>query len=133
MAVRVAWISIAPVKGLALAQRKEVLLEPFGVRENRRFHLIGEDGRLLNGKQLGPLVQIAADWDEAAGTLALRFPDGSVAAGEVELGGRVATSFYSRREVEGRLVVGPWADALSSFLGLELRLVQPDRPGAGVD
>ena len=27
MAARVAWISVAPVKGLALAQRDEVLLE----------------------------------------------------------------------------------------------------------
>ena len=133
MAARIAWISIAPVKGLALAHRDEVVLDPFGVRENRRFHLIGEDGRLLNGKQLGQLVQIAADWDEAAGTLALRFPGGTVTAGEVDLGERVATSFYARREVEGRVVIGPWADALSSFLGLELRLVQPDRPGAAVD
>ncbi len=44
MAARVAWISVAPVKALALAQLDEVLVEPFGVRENRRFHLIGEDG-----------------------------------------------------------------------------------------
>src|SRR5438128_9057264 len=50
MPARVAWISLAPVKGLALAQVEEVLVEPFGVRDNRRFHLIGEDGRLLNGK-----------------------------------------------------------------------------------
>jgi MOSC domain-containing protein len=130
---RVAWISVAPVKALALAQREEVLLEPFGVRENRRFHLIGEDGRLLNGKQLGTAVQVEADWDEAARTLALRFPDGSVVEGEVELGGPVATSFYGKREVEGRLVVGPWAEALSSFAGRPLRLVQPTQPGGGLD
>jgi uncharacterized protein YcbX len=30
-------------------------------------------------------------------------------------------------------VVGPWAEALSSFLGLELRLVQAELPGAGLD
>jgi uncharacterized protein YcbX len=133
MAARVAWISIAPVKGLALAQVDDVLVEPFGVRENRRFHLIGEDGRLLNGKQLGPLVQVAAAWDEQARTLALHFPDGSVVSGEVELTGPVTTSFYGKRDVEGRLVEGPWSSALSSFVGPPLRLVQPDRPGAGLD
>ena len=133
MPARVAWISIAPVKGLAVTQLEEVLLEPFGVRENRRFHLIGEDGRLLNGKQLGPIVRVTADWDEATGTLELRFPDGSVVAGEVELGKPVTTGFYGRREVEGRLVVGPWAEALSSFVGQPLRLVQPAEPGWGVD
>jgi uncharacterized protein YcbX len=120
------------VKGLALAHREEVFLEPFGVRENRRFHLIGEDGRLLNGKQLGPLVQISAEWDEATRVLALVFPDGTTAAATVELGQPVVTKF-SGREVHGRIAIGPWADALSAFLGLEVRLVQPDRPGAGVD
>ena len=133
MAPRVAWITVAPVKGLALVHRDTVRLEPFGVRENRRFHLIGEDGRLLNGKQLEPLVQVTPAWDEDAGTLALRFPGGGVVAGEVELGEAVVTNFYGRRDVEGRLVVGPWADALSSFVGLPVRLVQPVEPGAGLD
>ena len=138
MDARVAWISVAPVKGLALAQREEVLLEPSGVREDRRFHVIGEDGRLLNGKQLGELFRVGADWDEETRTLALRFPDGSLAEAVVELAEPVTTSFYGR-DREGRLVDGPWADALSSFAGRPLRLVQPaerggglDRPGGGV-
>jgi MOSC domain-containing protein len=130
---RVAWISLAPVKGLALAPVGDVLLERCGVRENRRFHLIGEDGRLLNAKQIGPLLQVAAAWNEEASTLALRFPDGSVLSAEVELGEPVTTSFYGKRDVEGRLVLGPWSDALSSFAGRPLRLVRPDRAGAGLD
>ena len=133
MPPRVAWITVAPVKGLALLHLESVRLELFGVRENRRFYLIGEDGRLLNGKHLAPLVQIRAEWDEAAGTLALGFPDGNILAGEIELGDAVSTSFYGRREVEGRLVVGPWSDAISSFVGRRLRLVQPRELGAGVD
>jgi uncharacterized protein len=133
MAPRISWITVAPVKGLALVHRDAVRLEPFGVRENRRFHLIGEDGRLLNGKQLAPLVQVTPEWDEDSGTLALRFPDGSVVKDKVALGRAVATSFYGKRDVEGRVVVGPWADALSSFVGRPLRLVQPREPGAGLD
>jgi uncharacterized protein YcbX len=129
----VAWISIAPVKGLALQHRESVRLEHFGVRENRRFHLIGEDGRLLNGKQLAPLVRISAEWDEDSGTLALGFPDGNVLEGEVELGDTVSTSFYGRRHVEGRVIDGPWSNALSEFVGQPLRLVQPTEIGAGVD
>jgi uncharacterized protein YcbX len=128
----IVWISIAPVKGLALTHRQEITLEPFGARENRRFHLIGEDGRLLNGKQLGPLVQISADWDEETNVLALHFPDGTSTVAAVELGQPVVTKFYGR-DVHGHLVLGPWADALSAFLGLELRLVQPDVPGTGND
>jgi uncharacterized protein YcbX len=132
MAARIAWITVAPVKGMALEQRREVQLEPFGVLENRRFHVVGEGGRLLNGKQLGELQQIAASWDGETDRLTFGFPDGSAADGAVELGEPVTTNFYGR-EVEGRLVVGPWSDALTSFVGRDLRLVQAARPGGGLD
>ncbi len=112
----VAWITIAPVKALALVQRDEVELEPFGVRDNRRFHLVDEDGRLVNGKTIGPLVGVVPDYDAASGRLALRFPDGSVVAGSVEHGEPVATTI-SRRPVAARLVQGPWAEALSAAAG----------------
>jgi len=129
----VAWIHVAPVKGLAIVERDEVFVEPFGVRENRRFHLIGEEGRLLNAKQLGPLVRVAAEWDEDIRRLTLVFPDGSRTAGVVELGEAVSTNFYGQRNVEGRIVDGPWSDALSEFVGSPLRLVQAVEPGAGND
>ena len=132
MPARVAWISIAPVKGLALMHVDEVLLESFGVRENRRFHLIGDRGRLLNGKQLSALVRVSADWNEDMRTLVLRFPDGSSVTGTVELGERVVTTFYGR-EVPGRVVVGPWTEALTSFVGRNLQLVQAEEVCAGLD
>jgi uncharacterized protein YcbX len=132
MAASVAWIFVAPVKGMALARREEVRLERFGIREDRRFHLIGEDGRLLNGKQLAPLVQISTSWDEDAATLSLSLPDGAVVAGAVELGEAVSTTFYGR-QVEGRIVLGPWAEVLSSFVGRPLRLVQAREPSAATD
>jgi MOSC domain-containing protein len=129
---RVCWITVAPVKGMALVHRDEVLVERFGVRENRRFHVVGEGGRMLNGKQLGELQQITPIWDEDDGTLLLRFPDGSVAEGRVEVDGPVTTMFYGR-EVEGRMVRGPWSDALTSFVGRDLQLVQAVTPGDAVD
>jgi uncharacterized protein len=132
VSVSVVWIFVAPVKGMALARREEVRLEPFGVHEDRRFHLIGEDGRLLNGKQLAPLVQITPEWNEETRALSLRLPGGTVVAGEVELGEPVTTSFYGR-QVEGRLVTGPWSEALSSFVGRPLRLVQARDPSAATD
>jgi MOSC domain-containing protein len=132
MSGRVAWIHVSPVKGMAIEPRSEVLLERFGVRDNRRFHVIGEGGRLLNGKQLGELQQVTATWDEDTGRLTFRFPDGTVADGTVELDGTVTTTFYGR-EVEGCLVAGPWSEALSSFARRELRLVQATTPGAGLD
>ena len=132
MTGRVGWISIAPVKGLALAHPGEVLLEPFGVRENRRFYLVDGEGRLRNGKHLGRLVRVVPAYDEEANTLRLVFPDGDVVDGEVGVGEPVTTVFYGR-PVAGRLVSGPWSERLSEFAGTSLRLVQAERPGGGMD
>jgi uncharacterized protein YcbX len=128
----VAWITIAPVKSLALVHRDEVELEQFGVRENRRFFLVDDDGRMINGKVIGPLVRVVPNYDDEVGHLALRFPDGSVVEGVVDIGAHVTTRI-SRREVRGRIVEGPWSEALSQLAGRSLRLVRSERPGDGSD
>jgi uncharacterized protein len=128
----VAWITIAPVKGLGLVHRDEVQLEPFGVRENRRFYLVDDDGRMVNGKVVGTLVGVVPEYDETVGRLTLRFPDGSNVADDVVVGEGATTSFFGR-PVTGRIVEGPWSKALSELAGLSLRLVQTERPGDGPD
>jgi uncharacterized protein len=126
------WISIAPVKGLALAHPREVSLEPYGVAENRRFYLVDEEGRRYGLIRDGRLVQVEAETDAEGARLSLRFPDGSVVAGEVEPGPPVTTDFYGQ-PVDGRFVEGPWAEALSAHAGRTVRLVRAERPGGGVD
>jgi uncharacterized protein YcbX len=125
----VARISIAPVKGLALVETDEVMLEQTGVAANRRFHLVDANGRRYNQLRNGALVQIRPEYEGER--LALRFPDGTVADGDVALGDEITTDFYGR-PVTGRLVEGPWSAALSQWAGRDLRLVQSD-PGAAVD
>ena len=127
----VAHISIAPVKGLALVHPQRVMLERTGVRENRRFHVVDADGRRYNQLRNGALVQIKQAYDEARQRLTLTFPDGSTADGHIALGADVTTDFYGH-PVTGRLVEGPWSDALSRWAGRPLRLVQSP-PGAAVD
>ena len=94
---------------MASVARSEVDLTERGVESNRRYYLIS-GWRLYNGKDFGPLVRVAPEADD--GTLRLRFPDGREVDGEVELGEPVKTNFWGR-PVNGRLVHGPWADALS--------------------
>jgi uncharacterized protein len=130
----VSWLSVAPVKGLALTQRDELTLEAFGALENRRFHLLDERGRFVNGltRLERSLFPVTPYWDPEADTLALTFPDGSVADGRIELGEAVSTWFYNRDE-PGRIVQGPWAEALSEYAGRGLRLARTDWPGRAVD
>jgi hypothetical protein len=129
----VSWLSIAPVKGLALVRPDELQLGRAGVAENRRFYLVDADGRQFGLLRNGLLVQVRPAYDAAADRLTLRFPDGSDADGEVKLGEPVTTAFGGGRPVSGRVVVGPWSEAISAHAGRPLRLVKTDRPGEGVD
>ena len=125
-------IAYSPVKALALGFYDEVELELTGVRDNRRFHLITESGRLVNGKVAGKLVQVVATNDLDSTSLSLRFPDATVVEGGIRLGGATVTDFWGS-PVAGRLVEGPFSEALSEFVGKQLRLVRADNPGAGSD
>jgi uncharacterized protein YcbX len=129
---RVASISIAPVKGLALRQVGEVEVGPNGVADNRRLHLVDAAGRLVNGKSSMRLSLVASRLDRAAGTLALEFPGGEVVAGALALGEPFETVFFGR-PAAGRVVVGPWAAALAEFSGIELRMIMADEEGAAGD
>jgi uncharacterized protein YcbX len=127
---RVAWIATAPVKGLRLALRDDALLERSGIEGDRAFYLVDADGRLTNAKRAGGLLRATAEAKN--GRLRVSLPDGSVVDGEVELGEGTETDFYGR-PVQGRIVHGPWAEALSELAGLRLTLVRADEPGAGLD
>jgi MOSC domain-containing protein len=124
-------INVAPVKALGLVHPDEVLLERTGVADNRRFHVVDEGGRRYNQLRNGRLVQIRPVYDAAAGRLALVFPDETVADGTVALGDAITVDFYGR-PVQGRVVEGPWSDALSRWAGRPLRLVVSE-PGLAVD
>src|SRR5918996_642302 len=84
MAATVAWISVAPVKGLRLQQRDEALLTEDGVPGDRAFFVIDERGAMVSATRLGCLVAVIAEHD--GDRLSLRFPDGGDVAGQVELG-----------------------------------------------
>jgi len=136
MSARVVRISIAPVKSLALVHPDEVQLEHGGVVGNRRFWLRDERGALYAGKRDGRMMQIHPEWDEATRRLALTFPDGERVEGTVEVGEPVAAELY-RVPRTSRRVIGPWQDAISSFVGRPLELLWADAdavdrtPGGG--
>ena len=132
MSGSVSWITYAPVKGLRLQSVDEVELGPTGAPGDRRFHLVAEDGRLINGKFAAQLFQVSAESDPEGTSLELRFPDGSMLRRDVQLGDAVETNFYGR-PVQGHVVNGSFAAALSDLAGMQLRLVRVDEPGAGID
>jgi len=127
----VSWLTIAPVKGLALVEVEELLLAREGVAENRRFYLVDADGQRYGLLRDGKLGLVRQAYDAARERLELAFPDGSVVSGEVDVDGEVTTDFYGR-PVTGRLVRGPWSEALSAHVGRSVRLVRTEA-GTAVD
>jgi uncharacterized protein len=125
-------LAITPVKGTNLRSVDHIRLDRDGVRENRRFYLIDARDRLLNGKVLGELTGVIADYTDSARRLTLTLPDGSVVEDGIRLGEPVATRFFSGTVV-GRLVLGPLSDRLSEFAGQPTRLVEAPDVGGGVD
>ena len=130
--MKVAWLHVAPVKGLRIEERDRIELGPNGVADDRLFCVADETGRLLNGKRLAPLSTIVAHYDAKNEHLELRMPNGSVVDASVAVGEPIAVTIYGHTAA-GRVVDGPWADALSGELGRPVRLVRFDGPGQGHD
>ena len=126
----VAWISVAPVKGLRLEQRDEVELGESGVPGDRAFFVVDDRGVMVSASRLGPLVAVVPRHDAQEGTLVLRFPDGEEVGGSIELGEPERVRFYGEA-VRGRAVGGPFSEALSRHCRKRVRLIAalPERSG----
>jgi MOSC domain-containing protein len=129
MSTCVCGLAITPVKGTRLQEAAGVTLARDGVRENRRFYLVDDGDRMINGKQVGELQTLVAAYSESERRLRIAFPDGRVLEDEVRLDGPLETRFYSGT-APARLVAGPWSDALSEHTGRRLRLVEAGPEGA---
>lgn len=132
MSVTVTALHTAAIKGTRLLSVDEVVLDERGAAGNRRFFVADERDRMRNGKQLGSLQSVVAVLEDQR--LRLEFPDGSVVDDEVELGEALTAQFFSHHLV-GRLVLGPFSQALSEHCGQPLRLLETgsavDRGAAG--
>src|ERR1700716_3579007 len=84
--VKVAWLHVAPGKGLVIQERDHVMLGMQGVEEDRRFCVVDEAGRMLNGKRVAPAGTLSAQYEPATDRLALRMGDGAQVSGTVTVG-----------------------------------------------
>src|ERR1041384_348680 len=125
---RVARLSIAPVRGLGLQHPDAIEVTQMGGVNDRRFFVIDAQGRLLDRLRVGALCRIFARTDADATWLRLSFPDGRVIGGDIRLDEPVRTDIYNRLAF-GHVVAGPWAAALSDFVGAPVLLVRCDHPG----
>ena len=134
MGISVTGLSITPVKSTRLQEVDTIELGRTGVRDNRRFYIVDGRRHLINGKRLGELNAVVAEY--AAPRLKLTFPDGATVEDDVRLGEEVETRFFSVTD-SGRLLEGPFSQALTDYTGQPLELVEArasaiDRGSMGV-
>ena len=125
---RVAHLNIAPVRSLGLETREEIDLGADGVAEDRRFYVIDAGDRLVDQLTAGEMVQVGSWTNPEATRLRLTFPDGRIVEDEVQLDGAIETHIHGRTAA-GHIVDGPWAAALTDFIGHPVRIVRCDRVG----
>src|SRR3982074_1737455 len=130
--VKGAWRNAARVKALVIQERARVMRGMNGVEEDRRFCLVDETGRMLNGKRFAPVATIRAHYEPETERLELRMGDDARVSGTVTVGQPVEVAIFGH-QAPGHLVEGPWSDALRDRFGRTLRLVRLDGPGHGQD
>lgn len=120
-------LSVTLVKGTRLRSVQAISLGAGGADGNRRFYVIDERGRMVNGKTLGPLTAVEAALEHGRLTLAL--PDGRTISASPSGGELIQTRFFSRSR-PARLLDGPFSRALSELCGQPVRLVEAVGGGA---
>ena len=109
---------------MRVVERPALTLTTAGVADNRRFFLVDERGRLVNGKHVGELGTVVARYDDPV--LTLTFPDGAIVSGTVELGEPFDARFFSLPAAR--------ATAARPVVGCAVGLVRADAAGRrGVD
>jgi len=131
MTATVTELSLAPVKGMQVTPVRELTLGASGPTADRGFLVVDREHRLLLSSRTPQLLAIAPRWE--AGVLTLRFPDGSEVAAAPELGERASTASYEGRPIHGRLVGGPFAEAVSAHLGRPVLLLAREADQRGAD
>jgi uncharacterized protein YcbX len=122
-------ISVTPVRCFRLEHPDAVELTEHGVVEDRRFYLADGDGRRLRSSLTAWPVVVSAEYDLDREELRMRFPDGDEVDGSALGLGETIRSDFSGREVEARVVDGPWTELLSELAGHQVRVARPPEPG----
>ena len=126
MSAAVTQLTVAPVKGMQVTPVDSLDLGLLGAVGDRAFYVLDEDGAVVETARATGLLGILPRWDAAAGVLALRFPGGAEVAEPIEPGPPASTRNYAGRPIDGRLVDGPLAAAVSDHLGRTVRLLARD-------
>lgn len=127
--LRVARLSLTPVKGMAHAAPESLEFIASGPRHDREFCLMDQrTGRVVRTVEDDLTMACQASWDPPR--LTIRTPVGT--ASGVVADGKPLVADYWGRPTEFHTVDGPWSEVLSEHLGRPVVLCRVREPGAVV-
>jgi uncharacterized protein YcbX len=129
MGAFVSGLSLTAVKSTRICRVQRIELGALGAQGDRAFCVLDDRDRMVNAKRFPRLQTVLSSYDPDRRELALTLPDGIRVAAEVRHAETRTIAFFSR-SCEARIVAGPWAEALSEFIGAPLRIAEPE---VGVD
>ena len=95
---------------------------PDGIAGDRAFVLLDDRREVATMRRYGALARAGSRFDPDTGRLVVVLPDGSEVSGIVG-GDERETVLMFGRDVQGTVVEGPWAEALSELAGSPMRLM----------
>lgn len=132
--MKIAHLGMTYAKCTRFQELRSVQLAEYGFVGDREFVLINERDELLAPAQHAPFLPLDVDYRAAEKRLILRYPDGREVSRLVELAKRPDNFDYlGMRDIALHKVLGDWDEELSAFSGINVRLYQCERQGAGID
>ncbi|MGC9221177.1 MAG: MOSC domain-containing protein [Solirubrobacteraceae bacterium] len=111
-----------PIKGIRVNDVPSIMINRSGAAGDRRFFLVDDRDRMVNAKPLGMLQTVSGSFDEHCALLSLVMPNGVKVEAPVQFDTSMPEQPYGHFRA-GRVVRGPWAEALSELAQRRLRLV----------
>ena len=129
--MRIESIYISPVKSLGMTRLDRADVTPRGIAGDRAFVIVDEQGRVVTQRECPPMVRARAEYDVAAEVLRVILPEVTVKH-DVRTAEDVVARFYDN-PVAGAYTDGAFDGALSTFMGLPVRLVKVHADAHGFD
>lgn len=122
----VARFNVTPVKSTGLHHPDQIELGEHGAPGDHLFMFVTPDGARLSGAAKAPFLAIRCEHDERAGRLTLTMPGGTKVEGDASPHGDRLRVVLFDREIGVHPLDGPFAEAISNYLGQPAMLVRAD-------
>lgn len=132
--ITVAQLGLVYVKATQLLHPESAQIETTGLRHDREFALVEDDGKFVPSDEHGRFFPLRFTYAADADLLHLDLPDGRRVSGPGKGSGRRwVINHAGLRDISLALVDGPWTETLSAYAGRPLHLARCAATSGAID